>query len=305
MTYNTYIFDNFSYVDKLITIPKSTIFYRGISGGKHLTDEQILRSGKPMYIASEDIAKAYCGNPENDRCVQFITKDNLYLLDLRKIILLLPSIIDTIPYIDNNIALVNTLKITLGISSLDEQIQLLQITDSTTDNRYKKIPKFINSGIRIPVTDLDATMVVILSLIFKNYCDGIIAPKLNSPFEVSGRSHQEIILFDSIKLQIIDNIIVKKIDINLLLNKKPIKFMNFTIYQGGHFIEDRNKIFDKNLKQIITKSKQFVKNIKFDMPFEKIPIYNITENIINPVTPAQFKHLLKYGIEGFNGKYYR
>jgi hypothetical protein len=133
MTNNTYIFD------KLITIPETTIFYRGVSGGKHMTDEQILRPGKPIYIASEDIASAYCRNPENDRCVQFITTDNLKLLDLRKIISLLPFLLHDIEPNNNNNNLTNILKITLGISSLDEQIELLDNYKTIFADNYKRI----------------------------------------------------------------------------------------------------------------------------------------------------------------------
>lgn len=55
----TYTFDDFSYVDRPIMIPKETVFYRGISKGKTIDNLQILRPDVPIYIASKHVDDAY------------------------------------------------------------------------------------------------------------------------------------------------------------------------------------------------------------------------------------------------------
>jgi hypothetical protein len=93
--------------------------------------------------------------------------------------------------------------------------------------------RLINSGVRIPITNLDANMVLILKQIFSNYYDGLIAPKLITPFELSGYSHEEIIIFDTDALEIVQdqNININQKYIGQILGKN-MKFYTMNVYTG-------------------------------------------------------------------------
>jgi hypothetical protein len=221
MNYNTYTFDSFPYLDKLLTIPPYTVFYRGVPNGKNIPNLDVLRSSTPIYIASKDIANRYSMVPENDLLFKISNIHELKLIDMRKIISMMPMILNNIEYNNNktNISIFNNLKIVLGFTSIDEQIALLQKDDFKYRIKqlidFSNTPRFVNSGVRLPITNFDQNMILIIKEIFSSYCDGIISPQLKTPFETSGFSHEEIILFDTSKLKIVDfndaNIVEKHI----------------------------------------------------------------------------------------------
>lgn len=282
MTFYTYQFQEFPYFDKLIKIPMNTIFFRGISGGKNFPNTQILRKDKPIYISSENVAKAYSTNKNNDKFVKIVNIEELLIIDIRKIISLLRIIINDVQDKQELTEIINIFKISLGISTIDDQIQLLEPYKDALKDRFTKLIEYgkkirlLNTGIRIGITEIDANMTSILSNIFSSYCDGIIAPRLNTVFEEVGKSHEELIIFNVNKLQILnDNVDIKiKNIIDLFTDMKQYKLFYSDIFIGGYYNKfiDKNEGFDdeENYKKIKKLAKLFSKNINFQMPFEKL-----------------------------------
>lgn len=266
----TYNFENFAYVDKPIVIPENALFYRGISNATNITNLDVLRKDIPIYLGSYNIAKAYSFD-ERDALYIIKFKKDLKLLDIRKAISLLPVIINTMPVTDENKNLINYLKVTLGITNIHEQINLVDIPDDRKNNmiNFANSNRLLNSGVRIPITNMDAVMALILKKIFSSYYDGIISPKLNTPFEPLGYSHEEIIIFDTNNLEIVDinqiaEIIVDDIVALLDNNRTSIKLtrLNFDtmdIYVGGgarnlpKFIDKNEPFYNKKWMKNITK----------------------------------------------------
>ena len=264
----TYNFDNFPYVDKPIIIPENSLFYRGISDATNIKNLDVLRKDIPIYLGSHNVATAYSFN-ENDKLYIIKFKKDLKLLDIRKAISLLPIIINTMPVNDKNKNLINYLKVTLGITNIHEQINLINIPDDRKNNmiNFANSNRLLNSGVRMPITNMDAVMIVILKKIFSSYYDGIISPKLNTPFEPSGYSHEEIIIFDTNNLEIVNRNQIAEIiplNINSLLDGNITSFkltrLNFDtmdIYVGGKnlpkFIDRNEPFYNKKWMQNITK----------------------------------------------------
>lgn len=259
----TYKFDQFTYVDNFIILPKHTVLYRGISLGKKISKLNVLRKDTPIYLSSKEIAEAYCRG-KDDLCVKIINKQELKLIDMRKIMSMLPGILNMIDKTQTNDELVEILKLTLGITTLTEQIEIVKNSNDTEKlNRmieFSKIKRYIDTGIRMPVTNFDSYMVVLMQKTFNTLCDGIIAPRLSTVFEDSGFSHEEIIVFDTSKLAIFKNkdipIVSKSIN-ELIDQTKKYKLYNseFIIHGGtdDQFVdknEQFNKIDQKTLKTI-------------------------------------------------------
>jgi hypothetical protein len=86
-----------------------------------------------------------------------------------------------IPYKQENKQVIDILKLTLGICSISEQMHIISNHNISYEKRKRLIDfhnkeRNINTGIRIPVTDVDSLMVQIIKSIFGNYYDGIISP---------------------------------------------------------------------------------------------------------------------------------
>jgi hypothetical protein len=260
----TYDFSDFPYVDKPIILPIHTVLYRGISEAVKLgvTISDVLRKNVPIYLGSQNVSKAY-SKGENDKLYKIAALEDLKLIDIRKVIALLPMFVNMLP--NNNEGLVNVLKISLGISTLDEQIEIISQSSQISDDIKEKVIKFskkkryINSGIRIPITSIDASMVVILKQIFGTYYDGVIAPRLFTPFSDINYSHEEVIIFYPEKLQVITQEVDVEIEplTNILDGTKQI-FLMTDVYTGGSSnYQDKNIAF--NDKKWLTKYTKYVK----------------------------------------------
>ena len=83
-------------------------------------------------------------------------------------------------------------------------------------------------GFRIALTDVDALVVLFLKELFGDYCDGYIAPKMFSPLQPEFYINEELVLFDTKKLVVVDSsIIPKKKDIDILLYNFENILVNF------------------------------------------------------------------------------
>ena len=252
----THVFSDFPYIDKPILIPIHAVFYRGIAKGKNIKNLEVLRENMPIYLVSSLVAKYYSTN-DNDIFIKIKTKRDLRLIDIRKVISLLPMILNTLPVNDLNTQLIKTLKLSLGITNINEQIDIIKTTDIPQDRidrmiDFSKNNRWFNLGVRIPITTFDATIVLILKQIFSSYYDGIIAPQLITPFEINGKSHKEVIIFNANKLDIINDDLVNIEEKHILniLDGTKINLLNMPMYIGGsgnmsYFIDKNKQLYDK------------------------------------------------------------
>lgn len=297
----TYDFADFPYVDKTITIPVGSIFYRGIpnSKGCQLNTQKILRKDVPIYIGPEKVARAYCSGV-NDAIYILETKKEIKLIDIRKVIAVLPMIMNMLPMNSDNEPSINALK----ISTLQEQIQLLSNSSNLNNERkdrilqFAQIKRYIDTGIRIPITNIDRIMLVILKTIFGSFYQGVIAPRLYTPFEASGYSHEEILIFDPYEyFHMADtNVSVQTIPITGIF----ITLLTTPIHIGGRFsYEDKNIGFnDKKWLAKYTKlvKKQFKKLIiNPDMWADKSKESH-TANIIKYQQTVKYQQTAEYPI---------
>lgn len=254
----TYDFKEFPYTDKPIYLPENTVFFRGISSGRTIEKLDIFRKDMPIYLASESTATAYASGKDDYLIKCYCTK-KLRLLDIRKMIRILPIILNTNLINANEIFDCNVLKLVFGICDLPEQLSLLtnfvtNIPVERVDNFKSIAPRLFNLGFRVPITNLDSLMFLKMKSIFGNYYDGIISPRLYTPFEVhqpEQKSHEEIILFDASNLAIINssvNIELKPI-VSILMNESEAKrFAGMNVITGGTKIHksDRKRFHERN-----------------------------------------------------------
>lgn len=274
MKYTTFTFENFPYVDGTITVPPRTVFYRGIDH----TPETIIRD-KPLFLSTNAVAKSY-GN------VYTIVnpKKTLVLVDLRKLISLLPHIFGSRTNNDpDTIDCIVKLSIAYGTCSYIHQMNMIgQMMEQTTDTHEKAAIKqclkrmhdatqwvsrngnpITPQGVRIPDTTNDGYTVCILKELFHTLYDGYIAPKMYTPYHPSLCIHEEIVVFDPIRSGLVaktikaDNIIKKTID-NVIKESHSFKtignMFEWSLYtasshnqekhRGGSRVKDRNVFFD-------------------------------------------------------------
>lgn len=293
---NTYSFDTFDYTDNYISIPQGTLFYRGITNipNKNIPYE-IIRD-VPIYLGSEIIAKEY------GKIYKIASRSSMRLLDLRKIINIMPMILDN----SNDYETCRLIMIAFGLVPYMFQIRLFQdfnnqmisqgrIKDNAAKNTINEKIKYMSNfkfdniqhnpvltrGVRIGEQYIDGKVMLILKELFKDVCDGYIAPKMLSPYHINDIAHEEIVIFDPIKNQLyvvnddID-ITISSIDERISLNNSPLvlKTHNIKIWipklNGGNIKEkyvDKNKFYNKKniTKKSIKEATKFVNNLNIDL----------------------------------------
>jgi hypothetical protein len=306
MTVATYKFDNFNYCDSVIIIPKNSVFYRGISDIKN---PNILRKNTPIFLSSKKVAFIKYANSKNENLYCISNKTPLRLLDLRKIINLLPMLIDSYkfdPTDSEYLEAIKVLSVSLGIVDLNIQVKLLHdilkandVKDVNIINGFKRLHSFLDYmnkfrgprgpynklGVRIGITDIDGYMVLILKELFKNYCDGFISPLLTSPIQDDLVLHEEILIFDTENLEVVPEHDIREHDIDLLIKQYNVLLnfnyknkLNFNGYfhKGGgiSFVQDRNAFFQDKVK--VKKALKIANN--FSNKFITSPKQNDTLN---------------------------
>ena len=196
-----------------LLLPPNTYLSRGHEKSDPISD-------KPAFFGSQETADTYGLKRAAEGRVTstFLTSRNLVLLDLRFIVKLLADIIEHRP--NNSDVLIGAFQemvITFGIGSFKNQIDLLerflisynqlvehadrldrmkrQLRDFES-RRYVNINPFEPRAERIGITNFDYNTIIYLKEIFKDVCDGFIAPELPSGFSPSGSLQEEIILFN-------------------------------------------------------------------------------------------------------------
>jgi hypothetical protein len=287
----TYLYANFDYIDTFLDIPANTVFYRGVPEGV-----EIIRN-YPMYLAPEHIAKMY------GKCIALYNNKSLKLVDIRKLINILPMIINSQEYdVSTDINILNSIQylmMGLGITTYENQIRMFaNMTTRTLENpsfdqslreqvlaklkkmfdyRPKSNPLEAPRGVRIGETTINGKIILIMKELFKNYCDGYIAPQLPSPYHDEGFVHEEIVLFNPKNfIEIYNgNVSDKPITDILPNNKINLKFdkISKTIYTGGAYPIDPNLYFmksnSKEIKQSIKEAKVFSKFLTSNLKKKK------------------------------------
>lgn len=306
----TYVFDRFDYVDDFVHLPQGTILYRGIQD--NIPESGVLRD-MPMYLAPESIARVY------GKVYALETIKGVRLLDLRKIISLLPTILSSMQKFGNDeLNCAAHLSMAYGCCSYRTQIEKLSSyyqhisprIPADINNKFKKrIHNMISfdfnkvphdpieiKGIRTGDSNINGYAVSVFKEIFKHWCDGYIAPRMFSPYQEEGWVHEEIVIFrpkEFLKLSSATN--PTRVNINELLSDyRPIEIKGHTmatkIMKGGSLLqEDRNLFFDdvNMAKDASKKAKKFAKQFKKrGFPMCVSPLEHLSEKEIDDITKS-------------------
>lgn len=309
--YTSYDFINFNYTDNLINIHKNSIFYRGIRDKDQIEnkDLNILRNNVPIYLSSKDSAKKYSsGNPDN--IYSICVTDDIKVFDLRKIQLLMEFILDSHKYGTASQELkfyMGLFSIALGLIDYKTQVyEFEKLVKSqgwgnqdidqgiirmkqfyTSEIETFKIPRgpFHKKGVRIAITDIDELMTLFLKELFGSICDGYIAPKMLSPLQPDFHIVEELVLFNTDKLKLIDNLDNKQVNsshINSLIEMNNPLFtisykdinLKMNLHMGGSYNPlDKNMFFYKNYSKNLKLAKRLAKKVSKDfiLPEVKTP----------------------------------
>ena len=263
-------FGRFDYTDSDIEIPENTIFYRGVP--KNIPEQNLIRD-LPMYLGSEEIAKAY-----GEQVIQIKTTQKLRLIDFRKmkniVRLMLSSRPKVISMNKKAQEFIFFLTIAFGYCSYEKQIDIL---DQFLKHNMKHIPTkelaevqsnlakmkevtpllsqsqlnpFEPEGVRIAETYIDGNVMLILKAFFKDMYHGYIAPQMFSPFHTNNGTHEEVVIFDPIKAGLA---IMKPAE------KKNIKFI--TLQQQSKTLANFEQQLSKTYKHLHIEYNDFSRNI--------------------------------------------
>jgi hypothetical protein len=334
MVLTEYNFQMFPYVDGYINIPADGIFYRGIDSPSK--DIDILRPNIPIYLSSKKIAlEKYAKSESNLYCIS--NNVTLKLIDIRKVMTLLPMIIDSQNIKRQNIKrhdaefneILENLCVSLGLVDLDTQLAILNailkrenVTDTHFLNGFQRLVNYAKQvnrplfgkklGIRIGITDIDGYTMMILKELLHDYCDGIIAPKIISPLQDDAYLHEEIIVFNIDNLRVVDRGLDKKIhvihvkDINDIITQSN-QFINFKCYnkikfeayvqKGGSSTNDKNDFYDDKIK--VRRARRLAKKFakKIAIKFPQEDTQSTLSKQIEYWSESEYETLLSMGID--------
>ena len=227
MDFNSPTKINFEYfnavIGETIILPSNTIIYKSYN----INYEPI--SERPSFFGNKDNALKYL--KENRVLGTFVTNKTLKLIDIRYLKMILQELfVNRNNNEETTLEYIYTLTLSLGICSLEKQIelfkkrysgikktnksyQLIQNKIIALENFYKTYKDsndliFLNpvelGGVRIGETENDHIMSIILKKLFSDYFDGFIAPNIFSPFYYNSNNYLpcEILLFNPVKSDI-------------------------------------------------------------------------------------------------------
>ena len=323
MSSNTFIDINYNYfepiIGHIINMPFNSIFYRAYNI-KYSNIED-----KPLFFGSIDTARRYLETPNETRELgAFKSSKIIRLIDIRYLKILLIELIKTIKkedLINPEVSdIVDKINISFGLSNCETQLKLIETKYKNSDKEFLDIITFIKKfmddynnlplskkdplkgfyyldGIRFGERTNDSDSVDILKLLFKNICDGFIAPRLWTPFHYKEHyyTHSEICIFNPLqsgiyKLSDFDlNIPIINYSFNDVLqinNLKKIQFFKDKSHSiniiGGNNSKLKHNLFEKN--DIIENNKDYYKN------------YKILEKIIKKYIPPINMSIPYYGL---------
>lgn len=269
-------FESFSPVyGRAIYFPPKTVIYRSYDTAYDPVSDY------PSFFGSRTTASGYL--EKGRELGAFYSDKSLCLYDIRFMKVLLQRIITNFDNFDRNVLkCIKTLCLSFGMIAYAKQIELLE---ERYDPKLKDIQARISNmklwqkklsstkgfnplqpdGVRVAETTNDAESVAILKQIFHKHIDGIIAPRLFSPFHYENQNQlaPEIVIFNPkhtglIKLSSLPaftEIETYPIDLYLTDNgyelheyKYEQAHMKTKVYTGAGKIvkvHDRNKFFEK------------------------------------------------------------
>ena len=287
--YKNLIFDDFpSVLGNSIIIPRNFLFFRG----HHINNKVITEI--PKFFGSIEVGKSY-SNGIDKKLDCFVNTEEIKLIDIRYLKIILFHILG---YRKNNKfeKIIKRTMMAFGVCSvrkikdfsnsreikcksfyfcsLEKQIELVKYFFENADEQILSMEKFkedlktnkiltVNPiepfGFRIADTKNDSEVFLFIKELIGKYCDGVIAPKLFSPFHTEKTDNimtSEILLFNPKKsgLRLLlpnEKVSISDFDImHLLKNKVELNSFSeksFFIKFGGKVskTEDRNKYFDK------------------------------------------------------------
>ena len=313
-----------------IKLPKNTMLWRCYD-----TNFATIQD-RPTFYGRRETATLY--DDKETKCSIFTNSKQLKLIDIRYMKVILKEIFhnrlntkDTIDHIKNISFALGLVSFKLQIEFLNDYIDIEMIKNKTikTDDEINFLKSYNNmiyyydiynnlelnekpnilnlfefNDIRIGFTPIDVKVVIVVKEIFKNYCDGFIAPKMFSPFHMN-HINEEILIFDPINKIIktdipfndLENIprIQKLNDINMKLFKN-ILFMHNEINESQVVILEKKKkrggARKDSLKYIEDKNK-YMYNLsikEYNNLIERAVLFNDTLHIVNLVPSEHKKH---------------
>ena len=193
-----------------IHIPKGLIMYRGYE----TNNVPILE--RPCYYGSKLTAQGYAKLP-NRKLGTFCTTKDLFVLDIRLVCVLLKQLFENNngeSYTKEEEKCILAATISFGLSSLSHQNKLIKYAYKNkfdTDPGFIKMNKLVNpkaiieqAGIRFAETFVDGKTIAFLKELLHDVCDGIISPRLYSPFlyDKNDTNSPELIIFNSQRSQV-------------------------------------------------------------------------------------------------------
>lgn len=204
--------DDFDYTQGTIIIPERSCWYRAYEPSKEKLTEY------PIFFGDMEVAFFY-NKQENRKLGEFMCTRPLRVLDIRYLMSILPLIISK----NNHQSIYEKMTLAFGLCSFKKQIELLknlynEVPDTfieigiermesflEIDNDHK--PGWINpiemKGVRIGISDVDFEVCLWLKDLLYPMFDGLIAPRMNSPFHdqinaevTKSFMYEELILFN-------------------------------------------------------------------------------------------------------------
>lgn len=185
----------------VIKIPENMIFYRGYSTRHPVLSERF------AYFSEKKVAKSYIKTSEYTMSA-FTNTRVLRVLDVRFMMSILREMIYSDIPDESNLPVI----LSFGLCSLRHQIKLMNKRYPRPELRTKghellqKIVDNINSdslherqGVRIGETTNDAYTMAFLSVLFENFVDGFVSPRLNSPYHSGNTMAPELIIFNPVR----------------------------------------------------------------------------------------------------------
>jgi hypothetical protein len=284
-----------------ITIPEDTIVWRGYDVSYKPLAE------RPLFFGSRATATGYA-EQENRTLGSFQTIRPLKVIDVRYLKILLKQLIDENKkkhLTKTDIDMIKSITVSYGLCSLKHQLELikdvykehmglfkgfeeLEMYSSSILNKSGGFPLVEEQGVRIAETTIDTYTTGFIQSLFEDIFDGILSPRLFSPFHVEkdGSMSPELLLFnpiDSVK-QVAHPSKLLSIPINGIILRSNYIYttknpdMQLVFYLRGM----KGGTHDKNEKEVV---KLYNKGVQIGKKWKQ---RNMDITKIEPITP-QYK----------------
>jgi hypothetical protein len=274
-----------------ITIPEGTIIWRGYNISNPISD-------RPTFYGSKMTATGYA-NLDNRRLGSFKTTCPLRVVDIRYLKILLKDLFKGKKTSKDDMQMIKATTISYGLCSLRHQLQL--VDDIYGKNKYRfdgfsNLEQYYKStlingneslieedGVRIAETNIDAYTMGFIKTVFEDIFDGIISPRLSSPFHIEKNNtiSPELLIFNPQRSLIqIDKIPPKILSIpingiilrnNYIYTTKHISAPLSFYMRGG--VRNTDKLYNKGVEIGNKWKKRGVIAIEPPTPYVKLDLF--------------------------------